>query len=206
MKYTNPIFESKLIDEINEVGTEMSFAEGDTIIEYGKFIHMIPLIQRGVIKVLRRDDEGRELLLYYLSANSTCSMAYSCCMESRQSEIRAIAEEDVTLLAIPHAKLDEWLCKYPSWKSFIMHSFNERLLEMLKTIENIAFKKLDERLIDYLKEKQRINHSAVIKASHNTIAEEMGTSRVVISRLLKHLENDKKIILYRNELRIMKEL
>jgi CRP/FNR family transcriptional regulator len=206
MKYINPIFESKLIDEINEVGTEMSFAEGDTIIEYGKFIHMIPLIQTGVIKVLRRDDEGRELLLYYLSANSTCSMAYSCCMESRQSEIRAIAEEDVTLLAIPHAKLDEWLCKYPSWKSFIMHSFNERLLEMLKTIENIAFKKLDERLIDYLKEKQRINHSAVIKASHNTIAEEMGTSRVVISRLLKHLENDKKIILYRNELRIMKEL
>jgi len=206
MKYINPIFESKLIDEINEVGIEMSFAEGDTIIEYGKFIHMIPLIQRGVIKVLRRDDEGRELLLYYLSANSTCSMAYSCCMESRQSEIRAIAEEDVTLLAIPHAKLDEWLCKYPSWKSFIMHSFNERLLEMLKTIENIAFKKLDERLIDYLKEKQRINHSAVIKASHNTIAEEMGTSRVVISRLLKHLENDKKIILYRNELRIMKEL
>ena len=178
MKYINPIFESKLIDEINEVGTEMSFAEGDTIIEYGKFIHMIPLIQTGVIKVLRRDDEGRELLLYYLSANSTCSMAYSCCMESRQSEIRAIAEEDVTLLAIPHAKLDEWLCKYPSWKSFIMHSFNERLLEMLKTIENIAFKKLDERLIDYLKEKQRINHSAVIKASHNTIAEEMGTSRV----------------------------
>ena len=206
MKYINPIFESKLIDEINEVGIEMSFAEGDTIIEYGKFIHMIPLIQTGVIKVLRRDDEGRELLLYYLSANSTCSMAYSCCMESRQSEIRAIAEEDVTLLAIPHAKLDEWLCKYPSWKSFIMHSFNERLLEMLKTIENIAFKKLDERLIDYLKEKQRINHSAVIKASHNTIAEEMGTSRVVISRLLKHLENDKKIILYRNELRIMKEL
>ena len=206
MKYTNPIFESKLIDEINEVGIEMSFAEGDTIIEYGKFIHMIPLIQTGVIKVLRRDEEGRELLLYYLSANSTCSMAYSCCMESRQSEIRAIAEEDVTLLAIPHAKLDEWLCKYPSWKSFIMHSFNERLLEMLKTIENIAFKKLDERLIDYLKEKQRINHSAVIKASHNTIAEEMGTSRVVISRLLKHLENDKKIILYRNELRIMKEL
>ena len=206
MKYINPIFESKLIDEINEVGIEMSFAEGDTIIEYGKFIHMIPLIQTGVIKVLRRDEEGRELLLYYLSANSTCSMAYSCCMESRQSEIRAIAEEDVTLLAIPHAKLDEWLCKYPSWKSFIMHSFNERLLEMLKTIENIAFKKLDERLIDYLKEKQRINHSAVIKASHNTIAEEMGTSRVVISRLLKHLENDKKIILYRNELRIMKEL
>jgi CRP/FNR family transcriptional regulator, anaerobic regulatory protein len=206
MAFTSNIFESKLIEEINEVGTEMSFAEGDTIIEYGKYIHMIPLIQTGVIKVMRRDEEGRELLLYYLSGNSTCSMAYSCCMESRQSEIQAIAEEDVTLLAIPHAKLDEWLCKYPSWKSFIMHSFNERLLEMLKTIENIAFKKLDERLIDYLKEKQRINHSAVIKASHNTIAEEMGTSRVVISRLLKHLENDKKIILYRNELRIMKEL
>ena len=124
-------------------------------------------------------------------------------MEARQSEIKAIAEEAVSIIAIPHNKLDEWLCKYPTWKSYIMHSFNERFLELLKSIESIAFRKLDERLVQYLREKQRIGNSSVIKASHTTIAEELGTSRVVISRLLKQLENEKKLLLYRNEIKLL---
>ena len=184
----------------------MQFAEGDVIIDYGKYIRIMPLVQTGTIKVLRRDDDGREILLYYLTGNETCSMAYSCCLEEKQSEIKAIAEEAVTLIAIPHNKLDDWLCKYPSWKAFIMHSFNDRFLELLKSVESIAFKKLEERLINYLKEKQRINNSSIIKTSHHSIADELATSRVVISRLLKHLENDKKIILYRNEIKILKML
>jgi CRP/FNR family transcriptional regulator len=122
----------------------------------------------------------------------------------KQSEIKAIAEDEVTLIAIPHHKLDEWLCKCPSWKAFIMHGFNDRFLELIKSVESIAFKKLDQRLIDYLKEKQKVNHSAGIKSSHHNIAEELATSRVVISRLLKQLENDKKILLYRNEIKILK--
>lgn len=195
-------FEQKLQEEISELPV-YEFKEGDEIITYGKQLKMMPLVIKGIIKVLKRDEDGKEILLYYLSANDSCSMAYSCCMESKLSEIKAIAEDNVELIAIPHNKLDEWLCKYPSWKSYIMHSFNERFLELLKSIESIAFKKLDERLINYLNEKRKLTGSAVIKVSHSQIAEDLATSRVVISRLLKQLENDKKVILYRNELKLM---
>lgn len=197
------IFEPALIQEMQQFGEIKNFREGDIIMDYGKYIRMMPVILKGTIKVFRKDEDGNEILLYYLSNNESCSMAYSCCIEAKKSEVKAIAEEDVELIAIPHIKLDEWLCKYPSWKSYIMRSFNERFLELLKSIESIAFHKLDERLISYLKEKQRLSGSSVIKASHYLIADELHTSRVVISRLLKQLENDKKIILYRNEIKLM---
>ena len=197
------IFEPELLKEMQQFGVIQQFKEGDLIIDYGKYIRMMPVILNGTIKVYRLDEEGNEILLYYLSSNESCSMAYSCCIEAKKSEVKAIAEEDVELIAIPHVKLDEWLCKYPSWKNYIMRSFNERFIELLKSIESIAFHKLDERLIEYLKEKQRISGSAVIKTSHNLIADELATSRVVISRLLKQLENSKKIILYRNEIKLL---
>lgn len=197
------IFEPELLKEMQQFGVIQQFKEGDLIMDYGKYIRMMPVILNGTIKVYRLDEEGNEILLYYLSSNESCSMAYSCCIEAKKSEVKAIAEEDVELIAIPHVKLDEWLCKYPSWKNYIMRSFNERFIELLKSIESIAFHKLDERLIEYLKEKQRISGSAVIKTSHNLIADELATSRVVISRLLKQLENSKKIILYRNEIKLL---
>ncbi len=200
------IFEPDLIREIMQFGEFKSFSEGELIMDYGKYIRFMPLIVQGTIKVLKKDDQGKELLLYYLSANESCSMAYSCCMEAKKSEVKAIAEDDTQIIAVPHVKLDEWLCKYPSWKNYIMRSFNERFMELLRSIENIAFHKLDDRLLHYLKEKQKHTESAVIKASHNQIADELATSRVVVSRLLKQLENDGKIILYRNELKIIKPL
>lgn len=196
-------FEPALLKELYQFGTVTTFKEGDVIIDYGKYIRMMPIVLKGTIKVYRRDETGNEILLYYLSSNESCSMAYSCCMEAKKSEIKAIAEDDVELIAIPQLKLEEWLCKYPSWKSYIMRSFNERFLELLKSIESIAFHKLDERLTSYLKEKQRHTGSSVIKASHALIAEELHTSRVVVSRLLKQLENEKKIILYRNEIKLL---
>lgn len=196
-------FEPALIKEMQQFGEIKHFREGDLIMDYGKYIRMMPIIVKGTIKVFRMDETGNEILLYYLSSNESCSMAYSCCMEAKKSEVKAIAEDDVELIAIPHLKLEEWLCKYPTWKSYIMRSFNERFLELLKSIESIAFHKLDERLISYLKEKQRLSGSSVIKASHYLIADELHTSRVVVSRLLKQLENDKKIILYRNEIKLL---
>ncbi|MEP7237050.1 MAG: Crp/Fnr family transcriptional regulator [Ferruginibacter sp.] len=200
------VFEPALIKEIKQFGTLQHFKEGALIMDYGKYIRMMPIILNGTVKVLRMDEEGNEILLYYLSSNESCSMAYSCCIEAKKSEVKAIAEDDVELIAIPHLKLDEWLCSYPGWKNYIMRSFNERFIELLKSIESIAFHKLDERLVDYLKDKQRITGSSVIKASHHLIADELATSRVVISRLLKQLENNKKIILYRNEIKLLPAL
>ncbi len=197
------IFEPKLLLEIQQFGNWQQFNEGDLIMDYGKYIRMMPIILKGTVKVFRLDENGNEILLYYLSSSESCSMAYSCCIEAKKSEVKAIAEDYVEIIAIPHIKLDEWLCKYPSWKNYIMRSFNERFIELLKSIESIAFHKLDERLIAYLKEKQRLTGSSVIKASHYLIADELATSRVVISRLLKQLENSKKIILYRNEIKLM---
>ncbi len=198
-------FEPALIKEMQEYGELKYFKEGDIIMDYGKYIRMMPIIIKGTVKVYSKDESGKELLLYYLSSNESCSMAYSCCVEAKKSEIKAIADDDVELIAIPHDKLDEWLCKYPSWKNYIMRSFNERFLELLKSIESIAFHKLDERLIAYLKEKKRLSGSNVIKASHYLIADELATSRVVVSRLLKQLENDGKILLYRNEIKLLKD-
>ncbi len=197
------IFEPQLIQEIQQFGIFQTFKEGDLIMDYGKYVRMMPIVLQGTVKVSRLDEKENEILLYYLSSNESCSMAYSCCLEAKKSEVRAVAEDNVELIAIPHLKLDDWLCTYPSWKNYIMRSFNERFIELLKSIESIAFHKLDERLIAYLKEKQRLSGSSVIKASHHLIADEMATARVVISRLLKQLENDKKIILYRNEIKLL---
>lgn len=197
------IFEPPLIQEIQQFGIFQTFKEGDLIMDYGKYVRMMPIVLQGTVKVSRLDEKDNEILLYYLSSNETCSMAYSCCLEAKKSEIRAIADDNVELIAIPHLKLDDWLCTYPSWKNYIMRSFNERFIELLKSIESIAFHKLDERLIAYLKEKQRMSGSSVIKASHHLIADELATSRVVISRLLKQLENDQKVILYRNEIKLL---
>jgi CRP/FNR family transcriptional regulator len=202
-KIFDSTFEPSLISEIHEFGELKHYKEGDIIMDYGKYIRMMPIIVKGTIKVLRKDEKGNEILLYYLESSESCSMAYSCCLEAKKSEVSAIAEDDVELIAIPHTKLDEWLCKYPTWKNYIMRSFNERFLELLKSIESIAFHKLDERLISYLREKHRLSGSRLIKVSHIVIADELATSRVVISRLLKHLENDGKILLYRNEIKLL---
>jgi CRP/FNR family transcriptional regulator len=197
------VFEPALLQEIEQFGTYLSFKDGDLIMDYGKYIRMMPIVLKGTVKVYRLDENGNEILLYYLSSSESCSMAYSCCVEAKKSEVKAIAEENVELIAIPHVKLDEWLCKFPGWKNYIMRSFNERFIELLKSVESIAFHKLDERIIAYLKEKQRLSGSSVIKVSHYLIADELSTSRVVVSRLLKQLENEKKIILYRNEIKLL---
>jgi CRP/FNR family transcriptional regulator len=199
----NTILETPLVNEIMESGKVMTFKEGDIIIDYDKVLKGMPIILQGTVKVLRRDEDGNEILLYYLSTNESCAMAYTCCMEARKSEVKAVAETSVELIMVPHEKLDEWLLKYPGWKSYIFQSFTMRFNELLKSVESIAFKKLDERLVDYLKEKSANTGSKVISLSHQQIADELGTSRVVISRLLKHLENDGKVLLYRNELKLM---
>ncbi len=195
--------EKDLIEDILKCGEVKIFKEGEVIMDYGKKIKFMPLILSGTLRVMRRDEEDREILLYYLGSNESCAMAYACCMEAKKSEVKAIAEDNVELITIPHEKLDEWLVKYPSWKSYVFNSFTQRFNELLKSLETIAFHKLDERLVKYLKKKAKVSGKSAIQLSHNQIAEELGTSRVVISRLLKQLENDKKLVLYRNEIKLL---
>lgn len=200
------LFERELVKEIYDTATPMSVKAGDTILDYGQTIRQIPIITKGSVKVLREDEEGRELLLYYVNANESCAMTFTCCMEQSISEIKAVAEDDVEFLAVPVGVMDSWLVKYPSWKNFVMRTIRVRFNELLNTIDHIAFQKLDERLVTYLKEKAKATGSSLINLSHQEIANELASSRVVISRLLKKLENDKRLLLYRNQIKLLKDM
>lgn len=202
----NSLFEPDLIREIESKAKVVKVKGGDVILDIGQTVRSIPIITEGSVKVTRMDDEGRELLLYYINPNESCAMTFTCCMQQFPSEIRAVAEEDVVMLALPVSVMDEWLVKFPTWKSFVMRAIRGRFNELLKTIDQIAFQKLDERLTIYLKEKSIHTGSKLINLSHQQIGDELGTSRVVISRLLKKLENDNKVLLFRNQVKIMKDL
>ena len=197
------IFEEELIREINEVGVIKSIEAGGELIRPGQYMKAMPLLLDGVIKVMREDDDGFELMLYFLEKGETCAMTLSCCTGSAISEIKAVAETDSDLLMIPIEKMEEWLGKYKSWRNFIFNSYHERLMEVLETIDNIAFKRMDERLIDYLRNKSKHYVDSEIKITHQDIAYDLHTSRVVISRLLKQLEKINKIKLNRNSIKIL---
>ncbi|MFZ6001726.1 MAG: Crp/Fnr family transcriptional regulator [Bacteroidota bacterium] len=199
-------FEPELLKEIEAKGKPAMVKEGDVIIDIGQTVRVIPLLLKGTLKITRADEDGKELLLYYVNANESCAMTFTCCMQQYPSEIKATAESDVEFIAIPIGVMDEWLAKYPTWKSFVMRTIRGRFNELLHAIDQLAFQKLDERLIHYLKEKSKATGSSLINLSHEQIAHEMASSREVISRLLKKLENDKRLLLYRNQIKLLKEL
>ncbi|MEH6619154.1 Crp/Fnr family transcriptional regulator [Maribacter arcticus] len=197
------IFEEELINEIVQVGTFKEVPEGYKLIEIGDYLRGMPLLISGVIKILREDEDGDELLLYYLEKGDTCSMTMACCMGDTKSEIRAIAETDAKLIMVPIQKMEEWTIKYKSWRNFVFNSYHVRLNELLSTLDSIAFQKMDERLIGYLKEKARVTNDDIIHSTHQDIAYDLHSSRVVISRLLKKLEEMGKIKLHRNFIKIL---
>ncbi|MBK9107403.1 MAG: Crp/Fnr family transcriptional regulator [Saprospiraceae bacterium] len=202
-KRLEELFELSLAEELVQKAQFMQIASGERIIDSGQIIRKMPLVLEGSIKVSRIDDEGNEIFLYNLMPMEICAMTITCCMQHHPSEIKAEADGNLFLYAIPIQLMDEWLLKYPSWKSFIMRNMKLRFDELLKTIDQIAFQKLDERLIYYLKEKSKIAGSSLINLSHQQIAEDLASSRVVISRLLKKLENDQRLLLYRNQIKLL---
>jgi CRP/FNR family transcriptional regulator len=197
------IFESALIQEINQVGTYREIEAGTEIIRTGEYIKSIPLLLSGAIKVIREYDDGEELLLYYVEEGNTCSMSMSCCVEQRKSQIKAVAELETLLIMIPIKKMEEWLGRYQSWRTFVFSNYQNRIEEVLQSLERVAFERLDERLEDYLKEKARINNEHSVYQTHKEIAEELHSSRVVISRLLKKLEQMGAIKLHRNHIELI---
>lgn len=197
------LFEDELIQEINDVCTYKEVPEGFKLIEIGDYIRSMPLLVSGAIKILREDDNGDELILYFIERGDTCAMTLSCCLGQSKSEIRAVAETDTTLIMIPVQKMEEWLGKYKSWQKFILQSYHDRMTELLQAIDTIAFLKLDDRLFKYLKDKAMVNHNDVIRVTHQEIAQDLHTSRVVISRLLKKLAINGKIELHRNNIKVI---
>ncbi len=197
------IFEEPLIDEILNVAKLQEFKADDYLIEIGDYIKSMPLLLEGAIKILREDDQGDELLLYFLERGDTCAMTLTCCMGQAKSKIRAVAETDGSLLMIPVEKMEDWLTKYKTWRNFVFDSYNIRLKEMLEAIDTLAFMNLDERLYKYLTDKAKVLGKTEIHNTHQEIAYEMHTSRVVISRLLKALELKGKIKLNRNNIEIL---
>ncbi len=200
------VFEPELLEEIEKRGTPVFIRAGSTIIDIGQTVRTMPIILSGLVKVSRINEAGHELLLYYVNPQESCAMTFTCCMQQYPSEIKAVAEEDTDILMLPVSVMDEWLVKYPTWKSFVMRTIRFRFHELLNMVDQIAFQKLDDRLVHYLREKSKATGSAVLNLSHEQIANDLATSRVVISRLLKKLENDKKLLLYRNQIRLLGEL
>lgn len=197
------IFEEKLLEEIAQVAQIYDYKEGDILIDFGDYIKNMPLLLKGAIKILREDFDEGELLLYFIEKGDTCAMTMACCLGDTKSEIRAVAETDVKLIMIPVNKMEEWLGKYKSWRNFVFNSYNNRLKEMLSAIDNLAFMNMDERLLNYLFDKAKINKSNEIQSTHQEIAYDLHTSRVVISRLLKALENEGRIRLHRASIEIL---
>lgn len=200
------LFEPELVEEILQVGKLKTAKEGDVIISIGQPIVYMPIVLEGILKVSMIDDNGKELLMYYLNAADGCAMTFTCCMQEAKSEIQAVAEEDVEMWMIPVEYMDKWMPQYPTWKHFVMRTMQNRFYEMLKALDMVAFNSLDTRLLTYLKEKSSLTGKTVINVSHEQIANDLASSRVVISRMLKKLENDGKVLLYRNQIKLLKDL
>lgn len=187
------------------VGRRKTAEEGEVIISIGQQLLYMPIVMQGTVKVSMMQPDGRELLMYYLNASDGCAMSFTCCMQQAKSEIMAVAEDDVEMWMIPVEYMDSWMSKYPTWKDFVMRTMQNRFVEMLKALDMVVFNGLDVRLINYLREKSRISGKTVINVSHEEIANDLASSRVVISRLLKKLENDGKVLLYRNQIKLLKD-
>ena len=189
---------NKLLSEINESGVLKNLAEDKSFLEEGDYIKSFPLVLEGCLRVMRLNDDGNELLLYYLNPGEVCSMTLTCCMSLQKSNIKIVAETDSVVIAVPVEKLDLWMSEYKQWKEFMMFSYRNKFEELLKTIDLIAFSSLDKRLEKFFEERFSVTGKTMYKGTHQDIALQLNTSREVISRLLSHLEKNGKIITSRN--------
>lgn len=199
-----PFFkEPELVDAIANVAKEVSIKEGESIIKIGEFIKSTPLISKGLLKIVRQDDDGNEILLYYLDGGNTCVMTVTCCMKQEKSKIKAIAEIDTHLLLVPFHYMDEWMRNFRSWRNFILQTYSARFEEMLSALDSVAFESLDNRLLKYLSDREKALDTQEFHITHQQIAQELNSSREAVSRLLKKLETSGRIQLGRNKIKLI---
>jgi CRP/FNR family transcriptional regulator, anaerobic regulatory protein len=197
------VLEPELIEEILAQGKLKIVKEGEILIGIDEPIKFIPLLLSGAIKISRLDDEGDELLLYFIEKGDVCAMTLTCCIGQSKSEIKAVAESDTEVIMIPVENMNLWLQNYNSWRTFVFESYNNRFTEMLQSIDSLAFMNMHERVMRYLRDKVIVSKDSMLNTTHQDIAYDMHTSRVVISRILKSLERDSKIKLHRNRIEVL---
>lgn len=198
--YYSNIFEEELIDEIVKVGHFDNIKSGELLIDIGDDMTHIPLILSGIIKIIRQEKEGEELVLYFLERGDTCAISFVNCINRKQSIFKGVVEQDVEAIFLPVEHIDRWLQNFKSWRHFIIDSYHFRLLEMVESIDSLAFMKLEQRMYKYITDKVKITKDNILDITHQEIATDLNSSRVVVSRLLKHLENEGKIIMRRNRI------
>lgn len=197
------LLEKGIREEFDEVGSSLEFNAGDIIVEPNKYIKVIPLVLKGTIKVIRETNGGNELILYYIRSGESCAVSLSTSLMNKLSNIKAVAEENVELIAIPSSVSSKLYEIYSSWRMFVLKTMDNRYDEIINALDSVAFKKIDERLVDYLKSKSEALQSNVLNITHQEIANELSTSREVISRLLKQLEQKGVLKLFRNKVEIL---
>ena len=180
-----------------------NYQEGTTVLRENSNIHSIPIVTKGSIKVMRTDDEDKEILLYYIKPGESCIMSFLGGLHQDTSKVKAIVEEDAEILFIPIDKVVLLMKEYPQWLEYIFRLYHKRFEELLEVVNAIAFKKVDERLLLLLNKKEELTKSKIIQITHEQLANELGTARVVISRLLKQLEDEGKLKLGRNKITLI---
>jgi len=193
---------SSLLNDILESSTTMLFEKDTELLREGQFVKVIPIVLNGLIKVFSRY-EDKELLLYYIKPAESCVMSFSASLKNTPSQVFAITEEETTVLLLPVNKVDNWAKNFPNFNQLFFEQYNVRYNELLKTINHLLFDKLDVRLYTYLVEKKNITQKNPIKISHRQIANELGTAREVISRLIKKLEGENKVKQLTNQIEIL---
>ncbi len=204
LKKLFPDFEEGLYVEIINHANTKEVKAGETLLQVGQTIRSTMLIIDGLVKLYREDEEGKEFFIYHLNAGQACSLSMVCSAKHETSEILAKALTDATVLAIPLKYMDQWMGKYKSWYQFVITSYRNRFEELLKTIDAIAFTIMDERLEYYLKKQvQQLGNN--LKITHQEIANDLNSSREVISRLLKKMEVKTWLVIHRNSIEWIKK-
>lgn len=198
-----PQFEPGLIETIEKEAVQRTFLAGEVVMRTGQFIKSTALVLEGRIKIYRENQEGGEFLMYYLGPGQACALTMICAIQTQTSEIMAVAEEDSEVLMIPIQLMDELMNKYKSWYQFVIQTYRNRFDELLTVIDNIAFRNMDERLEFYLKRQVSATGKKMIETSHQQIADDLNSSREVISRLLKKMEQRNLLKLHRNLIEMM---
>ncbi|OKS86249.1 Crp/Fnr family transcriptional regulator [Mucilaginibacter polytrichastri] len=194
------LFGAILEEELRASSQLKTLAAETVLMQTNSYIRSIPVVLSGSMRVMREDEDGREILLYYIKPGESCIMSFLAGIHEDTSKVRLVVEEDAEVLMLPVAKASEWIKTYPEWAEFIFKLYHKRFEELLDVINAVAFQKLDDRIFTLLKRKASVYGSNEFSITHQQLAEELGTTREVVSRLLKQMEKQQLITLSRNKI------